>query len=367
MYSVYQHWDPLKVCIVGKSYSPEFYSFIKNDKVRIVMEKIASDTEEDYQKLISLLESFNVKILRPELTDNYLDYLDPNTGKIIPPPMTPRDYSFMVGKTFYWQRELWDVEYHTHGSKIKPGSKLDLMLRKTWKNVFDDIQAAGNTIIETPPPGVNNINGASNIRVGKDIYCSATVNHANSIIFGDTLKHYEGLKKIFKDYRFTGIHGGGHADGVMCAVTPGLIISLEDEVYQTYSETFPSWEVINLPGESWEKVQAWSNLKHKNDGKWWVPGEELNDDFTNFVEEWLDHWVGYVEESVFDVNMLVINKQNVVCSNYNEKVFEALNRYGVTPHIINFRHRYFWDGGLHCITSDLDREGVMEDYFPERG
>jgi hypothetical protein len=30
MYNVHQHWDPLKVCIVGRSYSPEFYTFIKN-------------------------------------------------------------------------------------------------------------------------------------------------------------------------------------------------------------------------------------------------------------------------------------------------------------------------------------------------
>jgi glycine amidinotransferase len=81
----------------------------------------------------------------------------------------------------------------------------------------------------------------------------------------------------------------------------------------------------------------------------------------------MSKWVGYVEETVFDVNMLVINEKNVVVNNYNKAVFDALERYGVTPHICNFRHRYFWDGGLHCITSDLDREGEMKDYFPERG
>jgi len=39
----------------------------------------------------------------------------------------------------------------------------------------------------------------------------------------------------------------------------------------------------------------------------------------------------------------------------------------ITPHVLNFRHRYFWDGGLHCITSDLHREGDQQDYFPNRG
>ena len=65
--------------------------------------------------------------------------------------------------------------------------------------------------------------------------------------------------------------------------------------------------------------------------------------------------------------MLVIDKNNVICSNYNEKVFKKFDEYGITPHVVNFRHRFFWDGGIHCVTSDLDREGDLVDYFPERG
>jgi hypothetical protein len=144
-----------------------------------------------------------------------------------------------------------------------------------------------------------------------------------------------------------------------------LIVSLND--IPTYAKTFPDWEVVYLPGQSWEAVAPFLDLKRKNMGKWWVPGEELNDDFTNYVEQWMSHWVGYVEETVFDVNMLVIDEKNVVCNNYNKQVFDAFERHGITPHIVNFRHRFFWDGGLHCITSDISRRGTMQDYFPERG
>jgi hypothetical protein len=172
-------------------------------------------------------------------------------------------------------------------------------------------------------------------------------------------------QELFPDYRCHVVNTGGHADGTFCPVVPGLIVSLKD--ISTYTDTFPDWEVVYLPGQSWDSVRPFLDLKDKNQGKWWVPGEELNDDFTDFVEGWLGHWVGYVEETVFDVNMLVIDEKNVVCNNYNEKVFKAFDRYGITPHIVNFRHRYFWDGGLHCITSDLHREGVQKDYFPERG
>ena len=134
----------------------------------------------------------------------------------------------------------------------------------------------------------------------------------------------------------------------------------------TYADTFPDWEVVYLPGQSWDNVRPFLKLKNQNKGKWWIPGFEHDQDVVNVVEQWLGHWTGYVEETVFDVNMLVVDPKNVLVFNYNKQVFNALERYGITPHIVPFRHRYFWDGGIHCLTSDLHREGTMQDYFPER-
>jgi len=50
----------------------------------------------------------------------------------------------------------------------------------------------------------------------------------------------------------------------------------------------------------------------------------------------------------------------------NEKLLEFLKKHKMEPIHIPWRHRYFWDGGLHCITLDLVREGTQEDYFPKR-
>jgi hypothetical protein len=44
-------------------------------------------------------------------------------------------------------------------------------------------------------------------------------------------------------------------------------------------------------------------------------------------------------------------------------VFAHFKKHKVEPIIFNFRHRYFWDGGIHCRTQDLYREGTQEDYF----
>jgi len=380
-YSVHQHWDPLKVCAVGRSYPPEFYSFIANSRVRSVMERIANETEEDYQKLISLLKSFNVEIVRTDISSDFSKHLV--DGRYLAPPMCPRDWTAMIGDTFYMPGASRNTYYNKiRGSDwptVAPQSEeeynnLPAIVRSELTELFNApsydafvestsfsygksienlVESNGNKIIYG-----QDINTAMTTRVGKDLY------------FGT--EHYEqdqseilnSAKKLFPKYRWHVVNSGGHSDGTFCPVVPGLIVSLKD--IPTYAETFPGWEVIYLPGQSWDAVKPFLDLKDKNKGKWWVPGEELNDDFTEFVEGWLGHWVGYVEETVFDVNMLVIDEKNVVCNNYNEQVFKAFDRHGITPHIVNFRHRYFWDGGLHCITSDLHREGTQKDYFSER-
>ena len=104
-------------------------------------------------------------------------------------------------------------------------------------------------------------------------------------------------------------------------------------------------------------------MRNKVGGRWWLKGEEHNDELINFVNTWLNDWVGYVEETVFDVNMLSLDENTIICNNYNKKAFEFFKKHKVEPIVFNFRHRYFWDGGVHCITQDLYREGTMEDYF----
>lgn len=400
MLSVHQHWDPLKVCLVGKSYPPEFYSFIENPKVRSVMERIAIETEEDYQKLITLLEKFNVKVIRTDISDNFEVYFDEKSKKYYPPPMCPRDYTGMFGSRFFVPDKDYGnlmklYEKYLENKEFKDENFLDMlchfnirdkvqsleneediivflleyyatlksnsMSHCTTNTNFDPFKTVKEFILDHGNEVVfeNGVNTAVTTRIGKDlifggVHPKGGLNYCLSII-----------KKYFKDYRCHIIREVcGHTDASFCPVKPGLVISL-NKPYR-HEKTFPEWEIVSLKNQSWHKVKPFLDLKEKNKGKWWVPGEEYNDDFTDFVESWLNDWVYYVEETVFDVNILVIDENNVVCNNYNKDVFDAFERHDITAHVVNFRHRYFWDGGLHCITSDLDREGIQKNYFPEK-
>jgi glycine amidinotransferase len=384
MYSVYQHWDPLKVCVVGRSYPPEFYSWIEKPDVRSLFEKIAIETEEDYQNIIKKLESFGVEVVRPDLpSESFVD------GKFVPPPMTPRDYTVVIGQNFYtnfdyrstspfvdfynnvkdksWPdctrlddfknlpQRIQDECINVHG--LSQYTRLQRQNNhRCYDNIYKKIEAQGNQIIHSID---ERINGAMVSRIGRDLYFGTFDYNQRSNNF---LKF---ANVEFPNTRNHIVNTGGHSDGTYCPVCPGLIISLLD--VPTYADTFPDWEVVYLPGQSWAMVSDFLDLKKKNRGKWWIPGFENNQDVVDTVEQWLGHWTGYVEETVFDVNMLLIDPKNVMVFNYNKQVFDALDRYGITPHIVPFRHRYFWDGGIHCVTSDLHREGTMQDYFPGRG
>ena len=369
-WSVYQHWDPLKVCVVGRSYPPEFYSWIKVPHVRSLFEKIAIETEEDYQNIIKKLQSFGVKILRPDLPKKTFV-----NGQYLLPPMTPRDYMVMIGDTFYenqsvnfknFYKNVKDIswpecnsldQFYTLPTHIQQECievhGMSIEHEHPYTYIFEQIQAQGNIIKSYVNPIIN---GAMVSRIGQDLYFGTES-------YSQDQEHLKKLiSKEFTQTRNHIVNTGGHADGTYCPVCPGLIISLRD--VPAYKDTFPGWEVVYLPGQSWTAVKPFLDLKNKNKGKWWIPGFENDQDVINVVETWLNNWTGYVEETVFDVNMLIIDPKNVMVFNYNKQVFDALGRYGITPHIVPFRHRYFWDGGIHCITVDLHREGVMQDFFP---
>ena len=361
----------LKKCVVGISYPPEFYSWITNSRLRNLFEKIAEETEEDFQGLIKTLESFNVEVIRPT-TLTSLDF-DVPKGYRIPGPysMTPRDSLCMIGDTLY------EFSLKRHLKKVSGGSRmmakeyypvafkndeqLEFFLNAGYemdpfKPIVEYVQKFNNRIInENQIPAITDVAPNGIVRLGKDLYFGTDdwLNPAEIVA----------IREEFKDYRIKTVSSQGHIDGCMCPVKPGLLLSIID--MESYDDTFPGWEVWYLIGESWNKVSHWIDLKKKNKGKWWIPGYENDSELIEFVETWMQDWVGYVEESVFDVNCLVIDESNILVSNYNKKAFDAFEKHGVTPHIVPFRHRYFWDGGLHCITLDLDREGECEDYFKQ--
>jgi hypothetical protein len=380
MYSVHQHWDKLETCIVGSAYPPEFFSFIENPTTRNNFEKMSEETEEDYQSLICLLNKFGVEVLRPKIPNDLNElFVD---GKWTPPPTAPRDYFLMIGDKFYVPNipnasHAWHTfyrnaklpqwadcdteeiflktvpkEYHVdffdefNKFKLQDGNIFDNKMN-FYGDIFKHIESQGNEIIHTP---LDFINGCFVSRIGEDLYFATQTYH------DDHDKILEQVNEMFPSTTNHVVDAGGHGDAVFCPVTPGLIISLND--IPTYKDTFPDWEVVYLPDSDYEHMRKFEYSMKHNKGRWFMPGFEKNHDLVSTVEYYFDEWVGQVSETVFDVNILVIDKKNIVVSAHNDKVEEACARYGIEVHINPFRHKYFWDAGTHCITNDLNRSGT---------
>jgi hypothetical protein len=93
-------------------------------------------------------------------------------------------------------------------------------------------------------------------RIGKDLFIG-TDNYSQNQI--ELINEFN---LEFPSTRNHVVNTGGHSDATYCPVCPGLIISLHD--VPAYADTFPDWEVVYLPGQSWIKVQPFLNLKEKN-------------------------------------------------------------------------------------------------------
>lgn len=376
-YSVNYHWDQLTYCIVGKTYPPEFYSWIKNSQTRTAFETLAEETEEDYQNLIHLLRhKFGVNVVRPKLPNN-LDELYVQ-GKWVQPPTAPRDYFIMIRDQFWVPRvpngsHAWSVFYRLNKQQSWPDfvrptdfftsmpehagsmaekfkkfqqfdqAHLDAKL-KFYSDIFDDLKSNNTEIVYTD---LDFINGCFVSRLGPDLYFATQTFHDNK------QELLEQVNQYFPNTKNQIVNAGGHGDAVYCPVTPGLIISLND--VPTYKDTFPGWEVVYLPDSDYAHMSEFKSSMKQNKGRWFIPGFETNHDLINIVDYYFDEWVGEVHETVFDVNLLVVDPKNVIVSAHNDQVEKACARHGVEVHVSPFRHKYFWDAGIHCITNDLNR------------
>jgi hypothetical protein len=360
MYSVFQHWDPLKVCVVGTSYPPEFYSWIQDANTRQRFEQLAEETEQDYQVLISLLQGrLGIQVLRPQLPKD-LSELKCH-GRWIAPPVAPRDFFIMIHDQLWIPRipnRAYAQRAFTNQSEIDLTTfqehDLDQHRAKLalYQNIFQDVADQGNQLRYTD---LDVVSGCFVSRIGQDLY------FATQSYDEDQHQLLSQVNQQFSNTRNRIVNAGGHGDSTYCPVTPGLIISLRD--VPTYTDTFPDWEVVYLPPSSYADTDQFRSSMRLNRGRWNIPGFESDPNLVHMVDHYFDSWVGNASETVFDVNILVIDQKNIVVTSHNDQVEEACARHGIEVHVVPFRHRYFWDAGVHCVTNDLSRKGVLQDYF----
>jgi hypothetical protein len=170
----------------------------------------------------------------------------------------------------------------------------------------------------------NDISSGNIVRCGNHVHWDISKN-----VHADTEKEILNWLKD-NDYEVSITRHGWHMDGVYSILKPGLIVASRD--LPELESIYPRWSIF-YP----EKQKEDRPVKHE--------------------------WGGNYSESHYDVNILSVNEENCILANENKELFRFLEKNKINPILCKFRDKQFWDNGIHCVTQDLYREGIMEDYF----
>lgn len=370
--------------MLGNNWGPEFFKNIKDDKIRSPLQQIAEETLEDLLYFENILRSFGCKVIRPIINkndriENYIDSSGKIKGGVPRNALQPRDFQIVAGNKLYstftdnpdivngllnygevlpfWNNKdlffpyMPEDSYNNLAGTDWPSYEYFLEHRRDPDKFLDFVyqEMLDHSRFNHLPTSANSF------FIGQDLYLDYKCDLPVTI-----------LNNIFTNSRLNVLDAGHtHHDGCFHPIKPGAILSIAD--FQNYTKTFPEWEVFYVENENFSKLKNFSELKKHNNGSWWSPESYENLEFSKFVNSWLSEWTGYIEESFFDVNVLVLDEYHVCVNNLeNKELLKFLKKHKMEPVHVPWRHRYFWDGGLHCITLDLYREGIQKNYFPNR-
>ena len=388
------HFDPLKQVVIGNVYDPSFFDDLKDDSIRESIQKVLRETKEDLDNIIKTLVEHGVEVIQTASAwtqdgqllkyNSFEEWRHHNPNGSLPKPMiNPRDNYITLGDEIFctWGTSSSDEDIHPLScfdnvnielckqfdpNKLGPfqvtlEGQFDIGAPKTWEPSWDDPKYFK----------------ANKERHPKDFskYVWQTWQYAAMALtrVGDRLivdecdriGFYEWYSKIKPNHKHkkNTVAIGGHNDGSMCLVKPGLIIGSPWMKKDFFSKTFPGWDCLivedpigyrdtSIPSGTPERRE-----KKEKRLKWHIENKMKDSEFVKFVDKWLYDWVGMQDETFFEVNMLSLDEKNILTLNYQKEIHDKLKSVGVNPIYTKFRHKRFWDSGLHCLTLDTYREG----------
>jgi hypothetical protein len=338
--AVWTGWDPLQDILVSDCYLGELNPPI-DSSVRSDYNTILRETKEDLDNLSNYLTKLGVTVHRPKF--RYIP-----TAPIVP----VRDQYHVYGNTIY----------QTYTS-IKNRYFDSLNYYEVFQKFF---RASSYNWISQPIPPLDSLNTSENNtkwwKNGRQIYNSLSENilwhTATAFNCGDSLiinhdgpgtsdglrwfkrnlppntKVYRNNSKIWNNWGHID-HGWFMTDDntVFCKSTEWVPPCLRDKNLIEFKEEY------NLDGRAGNLIKAHT------------------DNETEWIQNYIAQFTGYDQEVHFDSNVLVVDPHNVIFSEEIPSMFDAMDKLNIRCHTVHQRHSGFWEGGIHCMTNELSRDG----------
>ena len=385
-YQKFNTYGKLKTVLLGSFFYPEFFSKIKNSSVREPLMRIAEEINQDLDHFSQVLTNFGSTVIRAPQPTGYFDQDNPYIA-----PLQVRNHYSVIGNTIYQFNEDFslgirpilenycpDIVSLVNDNELFYNQSMHRAIENTngqqWfsKSKYEQLAGSDWPTYKEYVAGVRSNNQA--IREEMDSFSATlqydvkemgalqapnTINTDHAIyVDANEYCNYAGwMTDYINDVRpikqFTS--GAGHVDGCFAVLGNNVILGIDPLI--DYQHHFPGYNIIRVPRQLYQDhIEEFSTMKKKVNGRWWLSGEEHNNEFINYVEHHLRSWTGYISESIFDVNVLALDANTICVSNVSKDISEKLKSYNIDCIEIPWRHRFFVDGGLHCITLDLYRD-----------
>jgi len=340
--NVYNEWDPLEEVIVGTAIGAQIpigdkglhvirYSDYENvDKIPSGphMQRIISETEEDLEKLVEVFENLKIKVRRPNVTKHSKVYSTPDWSSDGMYNYCPRDILLPVGNTIIetpmsLRSRLFEtvaykdllIEYMSSGSRWVSAPKPQLL-----DSMYNEIDASKSALHELEPV----FDAANILRVGKDIIylVSDTGNKMGAL----WLQNMLGDK--YRVHPCENLYASTHIDTTITLLRPGLVLVNPERVRDdNLPEIFKKWEVLVAP-------------------------EMVDMGYTGV--SFGSAWIG--------MNFMMINPNLAVVCKHQKPLIKLLESHKIDVIPLELRHSRTLGGGFHCVTLDVRRKGIFEDY-----
>lgn len=342
--SSHNEWDPLEEIIVGRAENAQFPEIDRSlfavefmdyydDPAQIPIgafpAQVIDETAEDLEILCQTLSQLGVAVQRPAVVDHSRHFATPYWDSAGIYNYCPRDLILVVGdliietpaalrsryfEVFSYRSILQG--YFLHGARWVSAPKPLLL--------DDSFIPRGRP--EERLADIEPIFDAANIlRLGRDLLFLVSSS-------GNRLG-IKWLQSLLGDkYRVWGcenLYAATHIDSTLSLLRPGLVLLNPARVTES---TVPE------PLRRWDKI--------------WCP--EMVDTGYIGAQPYSSVWVG--------MNLLMINPNLAIVEKSQRPLIEVLTQHGIEVVPLPLRHSRTLGGGFHCVTLDVRRNGVLEDY-----
>jgi scyllo-inosamine-4-phosphate amidinotransferase 1 len=340
--NVHNEWDPLEEVLVGTAVGARVpmgdkglfairYSDYENiDTIPSGPHdpRILAETEEDLAAIVEAFERQGVIVRRPRPTDHSVVFGTPDWKSDGMYDYCPRDILLPVGNT------VIETPMSLRSRFLEPLAYKDLLVEYMRSGVrwiaapkprladtmYNTTDASRSALLEHEPV----FDAANCLRVGRDILY--LVSDTGNLLGAQWLQSVLGSE--YRVHPLENLYASTHIDTTITLLRAGLVLVNPSRVRKdNLPAIFKNWEVVEAP-------------------------EPIDIGFTGVA--YGSAWIS--------MNFMMVNPGLAMVDKNQVPLIKLLEKYKIDCIPLQLRHGRTLGGGFHCVTLDVRRRGVLEDY-----